>query len=123
MLASYGLIGLFAVVAILFSLVMIVIPIVLRLLKINPSHPGDVKNSIFECGVETIGKTWVQFNFRYYFFALIFLAIDVLVVFLYPWAVQIRALGTDSLWVVLILMAIVLVGYLYAWKKKALEWK
>ena len=123
MLASYGLIGLFCVVAILFSLVMVIIPIILRYLKIVPSNPNPIKNSIFECGMETIGKTWVQFNFRYYFYALIFLALDVLVVFLYPWAVQLRQLGAFSLYVVLILVFIILIGYIYAWKKKVLEWK
>ena len=123
MLASYGLIGLFFVIAILFSLVMVIIPIVLRYLKIVPSNPNPIKESIFECGVETIGKTWVMFNFRYYFYALVFLALDVLVVFLYPWAVQLRQLGAFSLYVVLILVFIVLVGYIYAWKKKVLEWK
>ncbi len=123
MLASYGLIGLFFIVVLGFSLALIIIPIVLRLLKIVPSHPNPVKNSIFECGVETIGKTWVQFNFRYYFYALVFLALDVLVIFLYPWAVQLRELGAFSLYAVLVLVFIVLVGYLYAWKKKALEWK
>jgi NADH-quinone oxidoreductase subunit A len=123
LLASYGLIGLFLVVAICFSLLMVIIPIILRLLKIVPSNPNAVKNSIFECGVETIGKTWVQFNFHYYFYALLFLALDVLVIFLYPWAVQLRQLGSFSLYVVLILVFIVFVGYLYAWKKKALEWK
>jgi NADH-quinone oxidoreductase subunit A len=123
MLASYGLIGLFFVVVLLFTVTIVVIPVILRLLKIVPSKPGPVKNSIFECGVETIGKTWVQFNFRYYFYALIFLALDVLVIFLYPWAVQLRQLGAFSLYAVLMLVAIVLVGYAYAWKKKALEWK
>jgi len=123
LLASYGLIGLFFVVAILFSLFMVIIPIILRLLKIVPSNPNPVKSSIFECGMETIGKTWVQFNFHYYFYALLFLALDVLVVFLYPWAVQLRQLGTFSLYVILILVFIVLVGYIYAWKKKVLEWK
>ncbi len=123
MLASYGLIGLFFIIVLGFSLALIIIPIVLRLLKIVPSNPNSVKNSVFECGVETIGKTWVQFNFRYYFYALVFLALDVLVIFLYPWAVQLRELGAFSLYVVLILVFIVLVGYLYAWKKKALEWK
>ena len=102
---------------------MVIIPIVLRYLKIVPHNPNPIKNSVFECGMETIGKTWVQFNFRYYFYALIFLALDVLVVFLYPWAVQLRQLGAFSLYVVLILVFIVLVGYIYAWKKKALEWK
>jgi len=123
LLASYGLIGLFLVVAILFSFTMVVIPIILRYLKIVPSNPNPTKNSIFECGMETIGKTWVQFNFRYYFYALVFLALDVLVVFLYPWAVQLKQLGAFSLYVVLILVGIVLVGYIYAWKKKVLEWK
>jgi NADH-quinone oxidoreductase subunit A len=123
LLANYGLIGLFFVVAVLFSLSMVIIPIILRILKIIPGNPGPVKNSIFECGMETIGKTWVQFNFRYYYYALVFLALDVLVVFLYPWAVQLRQLGASSLYVVIILVAIILVGYLYAWKKKVLEWK
>ena len=123
MLADYGLIGLFLVVAVLFSLIMVIIPVILRYLKIVPHNPNPIKNSIFECGMETIGKTWVQFNFRYYFYALIFLALDVLVVFLYPWAVQLKQLGAFGLYVVLILVFIVLVGYIYAWKKKALEWK
>jgi NADH-quinone oxidoreductase subunit A len=123
LLANYGLIGLFFVVAGLFSLVMVVIPIALKFLKIVPGNPNSVKNSIFECGMETIGKTWVQFNFRYYFYALVFLALDVLVVFLYPWAVQLRALGGGSLIVVLVLVFIIFIGYLYAWKKKVLEWK
>jgi NADH-quinone oxidoreductase subunit A len=102
---------------------MVVIPIILRLLRIVPNHPNPVKNSIFECGVETIGKTWVQFNFRYYFNALIFLVLDVLVVFLYPWAVQLRELGFAGLIAALFFVALVLVGYIYAWKKKVLEWK
>ncbi len=102
---------------------MVIIPVVLRYLKIVPSNPNPVKYTVFECGMETIGKTWVQFNFRYYFYALVFLALDVLVIFLYPWAVQLRELGSSSLVAVLVLVLIVVVGYLYAWKKKALEWK
>ena len=123
MLANYGLIGLFFVVVLLFSLSMVIIPVVLRILKIVPNHPNPVKNSIFECGMETIGKTWVQFNIRYYFYALVFLALDVLVVFLYPWAVQLRELGITSLIIVLVFVFIILIGYIYAWKKKVLEWK
>jgi NADH-quinone oxidoreductase subunit A len=123
LLANYGLIGLFFIVVICFSLLMVIIPIVLRYLRIVPSNPNPIKNSIFECGMETIGKTWVRFNFHYYFYALIFLALDVLVIFLYPWAVHLRTLGVSSLYVVLILVFIVFIGYLYAWKKKVLEWK
>jgi len=73
--------------------------------------------------METIGKTWVQFNVRYYYYALTFLILDILVVFIYPWAADIRELGQNGLVEALILVAIVMVGYLYAWRKKVLEWK
>ncbi len=73
--------------------------------------------------METIGKTWVQFNFRYYFYALLFVAMDVLIIFLYPFAVGLRKLGSFGLTAAIILIFIVLVGYVYAWKKRTLEWK
>ncbi|MFC2041352.1 NADH-quinone oxidoreductase subunit A [Chloroflexota bacterium] len=123
MLANYSYIGLFLIVAILFTVTTLLLPVTLRFLNIVIKKPSPVKNSTFECGLETIGKTWVQFNFRYYFYALVFLVLDVLVVFLYPWAVDLRQLGYSGLIVVLILISIVLVGYIYAWKKKVLEWK
>ena len=123
MLADYGFVGLFMIVAVLFSLFLVVFPVVLRYLKLVPHHPNPVKNATFECGMETIGKTWVQFNFRYYFYALIFLALDVLVAFIYPWAVNVRDLGTSGFTAVLVFIAIIIVGYLYAWRKRVLEWK
>ena len=123
MLVNYGYIGLFLIAAVGFTLLMVIIPIVLRFLKVVPSNPNPIKNSTFECGMETIGKTWVQFNFHYYFYALIFVALDVLVVFLYPWAVSLRQVGLSGFIAVLVLVAIILVGYIYAWKKKVLEWK
>ena len=123
MLSDYGFVGLFIIVAILFSLLLIILPVVFRYLKLVPHHPNAVKNATFECGMETIGKTWVQFNFRYYFYALIFLALDVLVAFIYPWAVNVRNLGTSGFTAVLIFIALIVVGYLYAWRKRVLEWK
>ncbi|MCX6013416.1 MAG: NADH-quinone oxidoreductase subunit A [Chloroflexi bacterium] len=71
----------------------------------------------------TIGKTWVQFNFRYYFFALMFVSLDVMVIILYPWAARIRTLGWGSFIAVFVIFLILAVGYIYAWKKKVLEWK
>ena len=123
MLAEYGSIGLLMIVAVVLPLVLIALPVVLRSLGIVPHRPNPIKNATFECGMETIGKTWVQFNFRYYFYALIFLALDVLVVFLYPWAVDLRQLGYPGFIGVLVLVAIVVVGYVYAWRKRVLEWK
>jgi NADH-quinone oxidoreductase subunit A len=123
LLTDYGYIGLFLIAALLFTLTMVLIPVVLRYLRIVPHNPNPIKNSIFECGMETIGKTWVQFNFHYYFYALVFLALDVLVLFMYPWAVNLRALGSTSFYAILIVIAIIFVGYLYAWRKRVLEWK
>ncbi len=121
--ANYSYVGLFLVVAILFTATTLLLPVALRFLKIVPKKPSTIKNSTFECGMETIGKTWVQFNFRYYFYALVFLVLDVLVIFLYPWAVNFRELGLAGFIGVLILVSIIVVGYIYAWRKKTLEWK
>ena len=123
MLANYGYIGLFLIVAILFTVSTLLLPVTLRFFKIVPKKPSPVKSSAFECGMETIGKTWVQFNFRYYFYALVFIVLDVLIVFLYPWAVNLRELGYAGLIGVLVLISIIAVGYIYAWRKKVLEWK
>jgi len=94
-----------------------------RFMQIVPYNPTPVKSSTFECGMETTGKAWVQFNFRYYFYALVFIALDVLVVFLYPWAVNLRGLGLFGFIGVVIFIFIIVVGYVYAWRKRVLEWK
>lgn len=123
MLENYGYIALFLLVALLFASFLILLPVVLRLLKVVPKKPNPVKASPFECGMETIGRSWVQFNFRYYFYALLLIALDVMVVFLYPWAVELRQLGVFGFFAALIFILIIIVGYIYAWRKKALEWK
>ena len=123
MLANYGYIGLFLIVAIFFAVSTLSLPIFLRFIRIVPRKPNPIKSSTYECGMETIGKSWVQFNFRYYFYALIFLALDVLAIFLYPWAVDLRQLGGSGLIAVTIFIFIIVVGYIYAWRKKVLEWK
>jgi len=123
LLGNYGYIGLFFVVAIFFAVSTLLLPPLLRFIGIVPRKPNPIKSSTYECGMQTIGKSWVQFNFHYYFYALIFLALDVLVVFLYPWAVDLRQLGLFGFIVMLIFISIVIVGYIYAWRKKVLEWK
>ena len=123
MLANFGLIALFLLVAIGFASITLLLPIILRFVKIVPKKSNAVKSSTYECGMETIGTSWVQFNFRYYFYALIFVALDVLVLFLYPWAVGLRELGSFGLIGVTVLILIVIIGYVYAWRRKVLEWK
>ena len=123
MLANFALVALFLVVAFLFAAVTLLLPIALRFLKVVPAKPNPIKSATYECGMQTVGKAWVQFNFRYYFYALLFVALDVLVVLLYPWAVGLRQVGLFGFIGAAILILIVMVGYVYAWKKRVLEWK
>jgi NADH-quinone oxidoreductase subunit A len=123
LLENYGYIALFLLIAILFASLLLFLPVILRLLRIVPKKPNPIKPTAFECGMETIGRSWVQFNFRYYFYALLFIALDVMAVFLYPWAVELRQLGVSGLVAAFVFILIIVVGYVYAWRKKVLEWK
>ena len=87
-----------------------------------PHHPSPIKNAPYECGEQTIGSSWVQFNVGFYLFALMFLIFDVEAAFLYPWAVVLREFGVVGLIEVGIFAFILLVGLIYAWRKGALEW-
>lgn len=122
MLRDFGYIALLLIVAILFPLGAIVASFLLGLFRVRPQRPNPVKAATYECGMETIGEAWVQFNFRYYFYALVFLIFDVETVFLYPWAVRFQKLGLFGFLEMLIFILILVVGYVYAWRKKALEW-
>jgi NADH-quinone oxidoreductase subunit A len=86
------------------------------------SKPSQVKGEPYECGIETIGKSWVQFNVGYYLFALIFLIFAVELIFLFPWAVVAKQLGWIALIEVFIFLFILFLGFLYAHKKGALRW-
>jgi len=89
------------------------------------SHKSDnpAKREPYECGIETIGPTCVQFKVGYYLFAILFLLFDVEVAFLVPWAVVFKDMSTVALIEVLIFLFILGLGLLYAWKKRALRWE
>ena len=123
MLDEYGWVGILLIVAILFTVAIPIIPVILSYFGLVPRKGNPAKNATYECGMETIGKTWVQFNFRYYFFAVMFVALDVLTVFLYPWAVNLKKIGPMGLLAIVVFFLIIMVGYVYAWLKGALEWK
>ena len=122
MLTDYTYIAYLLIAAVGFAVVAIGLPVLLRHFRVVTQKPNPAKYITYECGMETTGKTWIQFNFRYYFYALIFVTLDVMVVFLYPWAVQLKQLGAPALISILLFVFIIAVGYVYAWKKKALEW-
>jgi len=118
MLDQYGLIGILAVIALIFPFVGVGVAWLLR-----PKRPDPIKNSIYECGVETIGDTWVQFRAQYYLFALIFVVFDVEIMFLFPIAVAFQRLGMMQVFYVILFVVLLADGLIYAWKKKALEWQ
>jgi len=90
---------------------------------VRPSRPSASKGENYECGAEPIGEAWVQFPVGFYLVALIFLVFDTLAVFLFPWAVTMRALGRDGLLVMLGFVAILALAWVYAYREGLLEWK
>jgi len=94
--------------------------VVSRLLA--PHKPNPLKNTTYECGEEPVGSPWLRFNTRFYVIVLIFLIFDVEVLFLFPWAVNLREMGLFA-WVdMAIFIAILMVGLAYVWGKGDLEW-
>ena len=110
-------IGVFLVLAPLFPIIAILIP---RLIAPRKSNP--LKTDTYECGIETVGDTWVQFKVQYYIFALVFLVFDVELVFLYPWAVAFDNLTIYAVLEGILFILILVSGLLYIWRKGALEW-
>jgi len=108
----------------LFLVIGIIVPIVPLIASrfLAPRKPNPIKQSTYECGIETVGESWVQFKAQYYIFALVFLVFDVETVFLFPWAV---ALGKMPLFAVLegiVFILILIAGLSFTWRKGLLEW-
>lgn len=89
---------------------------------LSPSGRNPERRTTYESGMEPFGGAWIQFNIRYYMFALVFVVFDVETVFLYPWAVAFSRLGLLAFVEALIFIAILVVALVYAWRKGALEW-
>ena len=87
-----------------------------------PLSKGPEKLSIYESGIEPVGDAWLQFQIRYYMFALVFVVFDVETVFLYPWAMSFDVLGVSVFIEAFIFVLILILGLVFAWRKGALEW-
>lgn len=114
----YLFIGIFVLFAIVFPL----LPILLAKF-VAPKKPSPSKNASYECGLESQGDAWIQFRIQYYLFALIFVIFDVETIFIYPWAVSFQQLGVTAFIEMILFIAILAVGLVYAWRKKILEWE
>lgn len=90
---------------------------------ISPRSYNAQKGEPYECGIPTRGESMSQFHVGYYLFAILFLMFDVETVFLYPWAVRMRDMGTGGILSIAIFFGVLVLGLVYAWRKGALEWK
>ena len=90
---------------------------------LGPSRPDAEKNSPYECGFEAFEDSRMKFDVRYYLVAILFIIFDLEIAFLFPWAVVLDEIGMAGFWAMMIFLGILVVGFIYEWKKGALEWE
>lgn len=118
MLGAYLPIIVLVVVAALFGLVSVVVSSI-----VGQKKPSPVKLQPYECGCEPVGSARERFSVKFYLIAMLFILFDIECVFLYPWAVLYKRLGLFGLVEMGLFIVILFVGYIYVWKKGALEWE
>ena len=116
-LYNYAFIGALLFVAVVFALAPLFI-----VFLVAPRRNSRAKGDTYECGVLTLGETWIRFRIQYYIYALMFVVFDVETVFLYPWAVSYGGLGSFALIEMVVFLAVLLAGLAYAWAKGVLRW-
>lgn len=123
---KYATVGVLLLLSLIIPASLLVLSYLFSFVRIRP-RPDDAfapyKRKTYECGMETVGPSWVQFNIRYYYFALLFVVFDVETVFLYPWAVRFQLLGLFGFVEMLLFLAVLVLGLLYAWRKGVLTWR
>jgi len=88
----------------------------------SPKKPDPEKLSAYECGFEAFGDSRMKFDVRFYLVAILFIIFDLEIAFLFPWAISLGSIGTLGFWSMMIFLGILTVGFIYEWKKGALDW-
>ena len=120
--SPYVFLAVFLVIACIFPL----LPLALARLWahfFSPAKPGDVKNSVYECGLESKGDAWLQFKSDYYIYGIIFLIFDVEIIFLLPFAVAFTGLTPGAFVAMMIFLLLLVEGLVWAWRKGVLTWR
>ncbi len=89
----------------------------------SPSNPDPEKLSAYECGFEAFGDSRMEFDVRFYLVAILFIIFDLEIAFLFPWAISLGEIGLFGFWSMMIFLGVLTVGFIYEWKKGALEWE
>jgi len=90
---------------------------------LGPNRPGAEKLSPYECGFEAFGDARMQFDVRYYLVAILFILFDLEIAFLFPWAIANQQVGLVGFWTAIVFLLVLTVGFVYEWKKGALDWE
>jgi NADH-quinone oxidoreductase subunit A len=117
-LAEYFPVLLFIVVGIVFGALLLGVGWFL-----GPRKPDSEKLSPYECGFEAFEDARMKFDVRYYLVAILFILFDLEIAFLFPWAVSLNGIGAFGFWSMMVFLAILVIGFVYEWKKGALEWE
>ena len=118
MLENYLPILIFLVVGLGFGSVLFVLGYFL-----GPNSPDEAKQSPYECGFDAFEDARIQFDVRYYLIAILFIIFDLEIAFFFPWAVALREIGMVGFWAMMLFLAVLVVGFIYEWRKGALEWE
>ena len=90
---------------------------------LGPNRPDSEKASAYECGFEAFEDARMKFDVRYYLVAIMFIIFDLEIAFLFPWAVALDSIGMAGFWAMMIFLAVLVVGFIYEWRRGALEWE
>ena len=90
---------------------------------LGPNKPDKAKNSPYECGFEAFEDARMKFDVRYYLIAILFILFDLEIAFLFPWAVVLKEIGQVGFWSMMSFLTILVLGFVYMWKKGALDWE
>jgi NADH-quinone oxidoreductase subunit A len=118
MLAEYFPVLLFIIVGIVFGALLLGAGFVL-----GPRKPDSEKLAPYECGFEAFEDARMKFDVRYYLVAILFILFDLEIAFLFPWAVSLNEIGAFGFWSMMVFLAVLVIGFIYEWKKGALEWE
>jgi NADH-quinone oxidoreductase subunit A len=118
LLLEYLPILIFLGIAIAISGALIALPLV-----IAPSKPDPEKLSAYECGFPAFGDARMKFDVRFYLVSILFIIFDLEVAFLFPWAISLGTTGVFAFWSMMVFLGVLTVGFIYEWKKGALEWE
>ena len=88
----------------------------------SPKNPDSEKLSAYECGFEAFGDSRMEFDVRFYLVAILFIIFDLEIAFLFPWAISLGKIGLLGFWSMMIFLFILTIGFIYEWKKGALDW-